>query len=129
MVGKGIGILLCGMAACAGGCSGPPTKIFRVTSYPPGATIYVDGRPRGQTDMDKLSVEFEKPRATIRLEKEGFGATGAVVGLMSPEEQAFFLQEAPANKAIIDLLTRISRTLEDIKDQGGAARAPGRTQP
>jgi len=53
------------------GCS-TPTKVFKVASYPRGATVYVEDKPRGQTDMDRLQIVFAKPLMTVRLEKEGY---------------------------------------------------------
>ena len=100
-----------------GGCKSSE-KLFKVTSYPQGAKIFVDGRQAGVTDMEKLSVSFaRKPLATIRLEREGYQSDGINVSMESPEVISFFLQESPHNKEIIDGLTKISDKLQQLLEQ------------
>jgi len=96
------------------GCS-TTEKSFKVTSHPQGATIYVDGDPRGQTNMAMLNISFNvKPRVQIWVEKEGYQTDGKIVDLQSPEDVAFFLKEAPNNKKILETLTNIERHLERL---------------
>ena len=103
------------LLALAGGC-GAPQRVYSVSSFPPGATVYVDGQPRGQTDMEKLSISFEgKPRRVLRVEKEGYQSTGTVLNPDSPEEDLFFpLQETPDNKKLLDALHALQRNQETL---------------
>jgi len=100
------------------GCSSSK-KHFTVTSFPSGATIFVNGEPRGMTDMAKLAVDFpnEDTLVPIRIEKDGYQTTGAVVNRGSGYQLSFFLQEAPNNKKIIELLSNIQRALGQIAAQ------------
>ena len=103
-------------AALAGpGCSSRQ-KVFKVTSYPQGATLYIDEVPRGQTDMDRLSVDFtKKEQVILRLEKEGFQSTGRVLKFESDRFQFFPLEQAPNSQKIIETLNAQRRTLEEIQ--------------
>ncbi len=95
-----------------GGCKSHE-KIFKITSYPQGAKIYVDAKQRGITDMERLAISFDsKPLATIRLEREGYQSDGINVSMESPEVISFFLQESPNNQQIIKGLEKISDKLE-----------------
>ena len=98
------------------GC-GAPTKVFKVASFPAGATVYVDDKPRGQTEMERLQVIFPRPLVTIRLEKEGYQPAGAVIGPDSSPELAFFLHETPDNRKILKALDDILRTLVQIREE------------
>lgn len=100
------------------GCSSSK-RFFNITSYPSGATIFVNGEPRGVTDMPRLAIEFpaEETLVPLRIEKEGFQTAGAVLNRSSGYQLAFFLQEAPNNKKIIELLSNIQRTLGQISAQ------------
>ncbi len=97
------------------GCGGT-VKYFKVTSYPEGAVVYVDGEPRGETDFERLKIEFEPEDrlVTLRLEKEGYQSAGAVLGAGSPEHLAFFLQESPRNAEILQVLKSILETLDRL---------------
>lgn len=101
----------------ANGCR-QTEKVFKVTSFPSPATIYVEGENRGQTDMERLKVSFLSKRlVTLRLAKEGFQPTGIVLSAESPEELAFFLQEAPDNKQVIKTLQDIGNKLDRLPGQ------------
>lgn len=90
------------------------TRYFKVSSYPEGAMIYVDGEPRGQTNFARLAVDFpeEESRVTIRLGKEGYQTTGAVLSRATSPELAFFLADAPKNQEILDVLRSILQSLD-----------------
>lgn len=110
-----VGLLLA--AYLAPGCSAP-RKIFKVTSYPVGATIYVDGEKKGLSDMEKLLVTFgSSTQAILRLEKEGYQPTGTVLKVESNEVQFFPLQESPNNLKIIQSLNNIQRLLDRYLSQ------------
>jgi hypothetical protein len=89
---------------------------FKVTSFPEGATVYVNGEVRGQTNYNQLAVDFdqEDKLVTLRLEKAGYQTTGTVLSQGSPREMAFFLQEAPNNQKILDVLRSIREVLDRI---------------
>ncbi len=98
----------------ANGCR-QTEKMFKVTSFPSGATIHVEGESLGQTDMERLKVSFISKRlVTLRLAKEGFQPTGIVLSAESPEELAFFLQEAPTNQQVIKTLQDIRTSLDRL---------------
>ena len=107
------------LAACvAAGCSSTTVKYFKVTSFPKNAMIYVDDEKKGPTDFSRLEIKFQEERmVTLRVEKEGYQTTGAVLSLESPQELAFFLQEAPKNKEIIAVLQSIRTVLDQISGQ------------
>jgi len=110
-----VGLLLA--AYLAQGCSAP-RKIFKVNSYPQGATIYVDGEKKGLSDMEKLQVTFgSSTQAILRLEKEGYQPTGTVLKVESNEVQFFPLQESPNNLKIIQSLNNIQRLLDRYLSQ------------
>ena len=69
------------------GCASKSTY-FRVTSYPEGATVYVDGESRGQTHFDRLEVDFGSgdEQVILRVEKQGYQPTGVVLSSTSPRE-------------------------------------------
>jgi hypothetical protein len=118
------GAILVFLLAVASGCLHPQRQ-FRVTSYPSGATVFVEGEKRGQTDMERLNVEFSgKDLVTIRLDKEGYQASGQVLGLDSPHELFFVLQEAPQDRDVLERLKRIETQLErlsaEVRGEGKA---------
>lgn len=117
-------LLLAG-AALSAGC-GATGKNFRITSYPTGATIFVDGELRGQTgDEAPVHIKFHPdPLVTIRLQKEGYQPTGAVLSIESPDEIAFFLQEAPHHEKVLETLKDIRSVLDQISGQLPARGAP-----
>lgn len=51
------------------GCN-PKVGIVAVNTNPPGATVYLNGVPSGETPM-KFELDMEKP-VTMRLLKEGY---------------------------------------------------------
>lgn len=109
-------LFFAGLAAGAG-CLHPQRQ-FRITSYPSGATVFVEGEKRGQTDMERLNVEFTgKSFATIRVDKEGYQGAGQVVGLDSPPELFFVLQEAPQDKDVLERLKRVESQLERLSTE------------
>lgn len=106
--------LLAVLGSLAGlGCEST-MKYFRVSSFPEGATVYVDGEPRGQTNIARLGVDFEteEKRATIRIVKEGYQTTGTVLSDKSSPEIAFFLAEAPKNQEILQVLKDMLQVLD-----------------
>jgi hypothetical protein len=95
-----------------GGCSSSQ-KVFTVISYPPGATIRIDGQSRGVTDMEKLSISFDrKPRAVLLLEKEGYQPAGTVLKMESEPVLFFALQESPMNSKLLQALNEVQRDLQ-----------------
>ena len=94
-------------------------KYFKITSFPEGATVYVDGEPRGQTNFKRLEVDFEREDklVTVRLEKDGYQTTGIVLSKRSPQEIAFFLDEAPSNQEILQVLKDILKVLDRISTE------------
>ncbi len=111
-----LGAVAVSLAVIGWGC-GVPQKQFKVTSFPPGATIFLDGVPVGQTNVEKQTVKFDKPFVTLRLEKEGFQTTGDVLDETTREHLAYNLQEAPNNRRILEVLTNIQRLLEQLSGQ------------
>jgi hypothetical protein len=111
-------------AILTAGC-GTTGKNFKITSYPSGATIFLDGDRWGQTDADKVFVDFKSADqlVTLRLQKDGFQPTGAVLTYESPGEMAFFLQEAPNNQKILEVLRSIRDVLDQISTQMSAEAA------
>lgn len=108
------------LGALSAGCAGgpPPQRYFRITSYPQGATVYVNGEPVGTTDVARLRVDFEEdPLVNLRLQKDGYQPTGIVLSPGSPGELAFFLEEAPHNSRILSVLTAIRDKLDEISNQ------------
>lgn len=110
--------LVVSSVACAvalSGC-GPRVRYFRVSSYPEGAVVYVDGEPRGETNFERLGIEFEPEGrlVTLRLEKAGYQSAGAVLGEDSPRHLAFFLQETPRNAEILQVLKSILEALDRL---------------
>lgn len=91
-------------------------RYFKVTSYPEGATVYVDGEARGQTTFSRLEIDFgsEEKLVTMRVEKAGYQPTGAVLSSGSPGELAFFLEEAPQNREILEVLRSILKVLDRL---------------
>ena len=123
--------LLCciaGVAAivwlAASGCA-TGRRYFRVTSYPQGATVYVDGESRGQTDFDRLEVDFGsgEGQVILRVEKQGYQPAGGVLSSGSPREVAFFLQEVPRNEEILEAMSRILQGIDRISSQLGQISA------
>lgn len=111
--------LACVAFACvAAGCTSH-VRYFRVTSFPEGATLYVDGEDRGQTTFGALEIDFRSADSlvTLRLEKPGYHPTGAVLSASSPGDLAFFLQEAPQNREILDVLKGILRALDRLSSE------------
>jgi hypothetical protein len=104
-------VVLCAAAGC-----GSHVRYFRVTSYPEGATVYVDGEDRGQTTFSRLEVDFgsEDQLITLRLEKPGYQPTGTVISRNSPAVLAFFLEEAPQNREILETLKGILKVLDRL---------------
>lgn len=103
-------LLVAGLSACGGG-----EKIFKITSHPKGATIFLDDKSVGQTDMEKLRVVFgRQPQYTLRLDKDGYQSKGLTLQLTSDSEQFFVLDEAPNNKAITEGLKRIEAQLDTL---------------
>jgi len=100
------------------GC-GSAGKNFKITSYPSGATIFLDGDRWGLTDAEKVFIDFRSADqlVTLRLQKEGYQPTGAVLSIESPGEMTFFLQEAPNNQKILDVLRSIRDVLDQISSQ------------
>ncbi len=87
--GTGLAVALLLVGACTG------QKMFQVTSYPPGANIYVDSSLKGTTDR-RVLVDFnEREYAPVRLELDGYQPVGAVVSLDSPTLLYFVLQKSP----------------------------------
>jgi hypothetical protein len=54
---------------------------------------------------------------TVRLQKDGFQPTGAVLSVESPDEIAFFLQEAPHHEKVLETLKEIRSVLDQISSQ------------
>ncbi len=103
------------LASVAPGC-GSPQKIFKITSWPDGAIIYVDEVQRGQTDMEKLSVDFgHRDQVIVRLAKDGYQSTGRVLKITSDRVQFFPLEQSPDNQKIIETLHAQQRTLDAIQ--------------
>jgi hypothetical protein len=110
-------LLVAAVGGFSPGCEAPQ-KTFKIASYPPGATIYIDDEPRGQTDAERLLIKFyPSETVTIRLEKPGFQPTGSVLSRNSSQQLTFFLQEAPRNQRILDEATNIRRLLTQISAQ------------
>ena len=108
-------VLLLAAVIAGSGCSSDQ-KIFKVTSYPQGATIYVDEVPRGQTDMEKLSINFDRrDQVILRLEKDGYQPTGRVLKIESDRFQFFPLEQAPNSQEILKTLNAQKQTLEEIQ--------------
>jgi len=91
-------------------------KQFKITSHPPGATIYVDGEKRGQTNIEKLNIVFpRKQTVTLRLDKNGYQPEGMVLDMTkSPQEFFIVLHESPGNEEIGEGLKRIQSLLEAL---------------
>ena len=114
-IGRWIPWLL--LAGLTGGCS-TPQKTFKVSSFPEGATIYVDDEPRGQTPDDRLKITFSpRPMKRLRLEKDGYQPVVDVLSFESREELYFALQESPNNQKILKSLNDIQRTMEKFPNQ------------
>jgi hypothetical protein len=106
-------LLVCGLA-CLSAC-GPAQRIFHVSSYPPGARVFVDGEERGQTDMRRLKVVFyPETHATLRVEMNGFQSEGVVLQPNAPQRLDFMLQRAPAPAATQKKLDEIQAQVEQI---------------
>ncbi len=114
-------LFLVSLAATAllSACSSTKRRLFQVQSFPPGATIFVNGEPRGQTDEQRLLIDFpeEAHLVTLRLEKEGYQPTGVVLNWQSQGQYSFFLQEAPENRRLLESLNSIQRSLAQIAVQ------------
>jgi hypothetical protein len=103
--------------ACLTSC-GTSRKYLRVSSHPDGATIFVNGEPRGQTNVQTLLVDLgDSGTATVRLEKDGFQSAGVAVTDESPDSVAFFLEESPRNDAILKRLSNLERQMDQIVTQ------------
>lgn len=104
------------VAFCSSVGCGSHVRYFRVTSYPEGATVYVDGEDRGQTTFSRLEVDFGSTDqlVTIRLEKPGYQPTGTVISRNSPAVLAFFLEQAPQNREILETLKGILKALDRL---------------
>src|SRR5688572_27036630 len=106
--------LLSAPALLSSGCEATQ-KTFKVTSVPPGATIYVNGEPKGQTDVEKLIIGFYPNRlATLRVEKDGYYPEGVVLSIEDREELFFTLKRSPDNERITDILTNIQRLMNQL---------------
>ena len=103
-------IALISILATGTGC-GNTRKFYRVTSYPEGAVVYVDDKPRGQTDFEKLLVDYQnKSFVTLRLEKDGYQTNGVTLSETSPGEVMFYQDRAPQNDDIL-------RQIGEVPDQ------------
>lgn len=113
-------VLACGLV----GCKASGKRYFNVSSVPAGATIYIEGEPRGQTDEQRLELNFpnEEDLVTLKLEKEGYQTTGMVINLYSPGRLVFFLQEAPNNRKLLEVLNNLQRTLGQMSAQAEKAQ-------
>ena len=122
-IGKWVFVVL---GLFAAGCE-TAVRYFRITSFPDGARVFVDGELRGETNFEKLGINFESEErlSTVLVKKDGYQATGTVLSLNSPKEIAFFLQEAPKNhellavlKNILQVLDRLSTNLSERAEEG-----------
>ena len=90
-------------------------RFFRVNSYPEGAVVYVNDEPRGQTNFEKLLVDFKNSAfVTVLVKKDGYQSSGLVLSKTSPERVTFFLEEAPSNESILRELDGLQRALDRL---------------
>ena len=100
------------VAAGAAGC-GAPVKTFTVVSYPPGASIYVDEVQAGQTDRERLQVDFRgRLYRTLRVEKPGYQTEGLIISPHSPPRIDLFLKRAPDPEGILKKLAELEAKLD-----------------
>ena len=108
-----IALLLTALVSCES-----TKRYFTVSSHPEGAVIFVDSEPRGQTNFECLVIDFKKRRhALVRVEKEGYQADGMVLSAESPRYIAFFLQESPSNKSILQVLNQLHQVLDRLSNK------------
>lgn len=109
--------LVVGCLALFLGCSTTGNRIFTVESFPPGADVFVDQEKVAVTPAQNLSIFFKNGRpVTVRIEKDGFQPTGTVVEWQSALKLSFFLQEAPNNTKILEVLNSIDGLLGGIQN-------------
>lgn len=100
--------------ACLTSC-GPAQRMYYVSSYPPGARIFVNDKERGQTAMKQLKVVFYPyAHATLRLELDGYQSEGLVLAPDSPGRLDFQLQRAPDPQRTQEQLDEIQARVEEI---------------
>lgn len=110
-------LLALAAAALLPGCFGSK-RYFSIRSYPQGAVIYVDDEPRGQTDFQRLAVDFgDRDTVTVRVIKDGYQPEGQVLDSGSPRDLVFFLEEAPRSGRFVEELTAIHRALDRLADR------------
>ena len=103
---------LAGLLVVAAGC-GSPAKTFTVVSYPSGAAIYVDEVQAGQTDRERLQVDFRgKPYRTLRVEKPGYQTEGLIISPQTPPRIDLFLKKAPDPDGILRKLAELEAKLD-----------------
>ena len=89
---------LASLSAC-----GPAHRMIHVSSYPPGAKIFVNGEERCQTDMRRLKVVFyPENHVTLRVEMPGFQSEGVVLLPNAQPRYDFMLKRAPAPQEKLD---------------------------
>ncbi len=103
--------------ATVSGCK-TTKKYFAITTFPEGAKIFVDGEPRGYTNVEKLAVDFKVPRPVLlRVEKEGYQSEGSILLKESSTQLAFFLKESPKNEEVIRAINNIRRKIDTLSSR------------
>ena len=107
-------IALIGASGCAS-----HSRIYTVVSYPPGATIFIDQVEKGQTDTERLAVDFgASTYRSLRLEKEGYQPEGMVLHSGIREDRIeFHLKKAPDPESILGRLEEIQIEVRRLSGQ------------
>lgn len=103
-------LLLAALAACG---SSTRTRLIKVTSYPPGATIFVENVEKGTTPNDRVAVPLGTENAAeLRVEMKGHQSDGVVVTPASPTKISFVLAKAPRDEDVLGKLEGLSHAMD-----------------
>ena len=107
-----------GLASAMTGCESTRKSVM-IRTFPEGAVVWVDDEPRGQTNFEKLVVDFKNRESVIlRIEKDGYQSEGQVLARNSTVDRlTFFLDKSPENEVILRRLSDLQQALDSLSEK------------
>lgn len=120
--GLGLGVLVFVVTGCATIMAGGPDHV-RVATNPPGATVFIDNVPVGQTPM-MVTLDRQRSAGLIRIELYGFAP---VVVMRAPRINGWFWANICLGGigTMVDLVTGNIKSFDDTPISVGLVPAPG----